>query len=204
MIAILDYGLGNIKAFANIYNSLNIAHMIVDRPQELTHATKIILPGVGAFDHAMQRLKASGLAEPLHEHVVDGGVPVLGICVGMQMLADGSEEGSETGLGWIPGVVRKIKIDANSRSRLLPHMGWNMIFPRESEPLLTGFDMEQGFYFLHSYQFCPHDEAHAIAHANYASEFVCAVRRDHIAGVQFHPEKSHHNGVRLLRNFAES
>lgn len=204
MIAILSYGLGNIKAFANIYRNLNVPHIIADHPAALKEASKIILPGVGAFDHAMQRLKASGLAEPLAEQVLGRGVPVLGICVGMQMLADSSEEGSEPGLGWVPGTVRKIRIEPTSRIRLLPHMGWNTVVPRDGDPLLAGLDAAQGFYFLHSYHFCPQDEGDAIARADYASEFVCAVRRGHIAGVQFHPEKSHHNGVRLLQNFAEA
>lgn len=204
MIAILSYGLGNINAFANIYKNLNIPHVIAAEPRALKNATKIILPGVGAFDHAMQWLHASGLAEPLAERVLEHRVPVLGICVGMQMLADSSEEGNEPGLGWVPGVVRKIRIDDGARVRLLPHMGWNVIAPREEEPLLTGLDAAQGFYFLHSYQFCPADDADTIARADYASEFTCAVRHQHITGVQFHPEKSHHNGVRLLRNFAEA
>jgi glutamine amidotransferase len=204
MIAILSYGLGNIKAFANIYKNLNVPYVIADKAAALSDATKIILPGVGAFDHAMQRLSASGLRGSLEEAVLGRNVPVLGICVGMQMLAESSEEGTEAGLGWVPGVVRKIRIDPGSRIRLLPHMGWNTIAPRDGEPLLTGLDAAQGFYFLHSYQFCPHDDQQVIARADYASEFACAVRRDHIAGVQFHPEKSHHNGVRLLRNFAEA
>lgn len=203
MIGILSYGLGNVKAFANIYKNLNIPHSIVTDEAGLRNADKIILPGVGAFDHAMQRLRESGLMEPLREVVLEEARPVLGICVGMQMLAERSEEGEEPGLGWIGGIVRKIRFPNSAKTRLLPHMGWNTISAESGEPLLTGMDEKFGFYFLHSYQFDCQDDAHSIARADYGGTFTCAVRRGMIHGVQFHPEKSHHNGIRLLKNFAE-
>lgn len=202
MIAILNYGLGNIRAFANIYRELNVPHVIASEPRDLSGADRIILPGVGAFDHAMQRLKASGLAEPLQECVQGRGTPVLGVCVGMQMLAKSSEEGVEAGLGWIDGVVEKVRFPAGQLGQL-PHMGWNAIHSLGSNALLAGLDEALGFYFLHSYRFHCSDRANAIATAEYAGNFTCAVNGGHVYGVQFHPEKSHHNGVRLLKNFAE-
>lgn len=204
MIAILGYGLGNIKAFQNIYRELNIPCVVAEDRATLAAAERIILPGVGSFDHAMQRLKASGLFETLEEAVLGRGRPVLGICVGMQMLARSSEEGIEPGLGWIDGTVAKIRFAGDAPRGLLPHMGWSTIAPRDGEPLLTGLDGPLGFYFLHSYRFMCADPADVIATADYATSFHCAVRRGNIHGVQFHPEKSHHNGIRLLKNFAES
>lgn len=204
MIAILGYGLGNIKAFSNIYRELNIPCVVAEDRATLAAADRIILPGVGSFDHAMQRLKASGLYETLEEAVVGLGKPVLGICVGMQMLARSSDEGSEPGLGWIDGEVAKITFPEGMPRGLLPHMGWSTITLRADEPLLEGLDAEMGFYFLHSYRFVCNDPADVIATADYAMPFHCAVRRGNVHGVQFHPEKSHHNGIRLLKNFAEN
>jgi glutamine amidotransferase len=121
----------------------------------------------------------------------------------MQMLARSSEEGSESGLGWIPGVVRKIRFTDTNARELLPHMGWNTIDPDDQEPLLVGLDPAAGFYFLHSYRFECDNEANAVAHADYGARFACVVREKNVYGVQCHPEKSHHNGIRLLKNFAE-
>lgn len=203
MIAIANYGLGNIKAFANIFTALNVPFSVVTDSEGLKAADKIILPGVGAFDYAMQLLKASGMAETLNECVVEQEKPVLGICVGMQMLANSSEEGSEPGLGWIAGSVKRIRFPEAGGQKLLPHMGWNTLNGVTEHPLLKGFDKQVGFYFLHSYSFhCASDQA-SIATVNYGSEFTCAVNNRNIYGVQFHPEKSHHNGIRLLKNFSE-
>ena len=202
MIAILNYGLGNLRAFANIYHRLNIPYCIADRPEEIASAGRLILPGVGSFDHAMRRLKASPLYEPLAEAVIDRGVPVLGVCVGMQMLARSSEEGVEPGLGWIPGEVAKIRFPSSATPGLLPHMGWSTITSEAADGLLDGLDDALGFYFLHSYRFVCDDASNVIATANYAMPFHCAIRKANIYGVQFHPEKSHHNGVSLLKNFA--
>lgn len=204
MIAILGYGLGNVKAFANIYKGLNIPFCVAEDRAALAAADRIILPGVGSFDHAMIRLRGSGLFETLEEAVIGKGKPVLGVCVGMQMLARSSEEGGEPGLGWIDGEVTKIRFPEGVPAGLLPHMGWSTITSRAEDPLLDGLDDELGFYFLHSYRFVCKDPADVIATADYATPFHCAVRRGHIQGVQFHPEKSHHNGTRLLKNFAES
>lgn len=204
MIAILGYGLGNIKAFQNIYRGLNIPCVVAEDRAMLAAAERIILPGVGSFDHAMQRLKASGMFETLEEAVMGRQKPVLGVCVGMQMLARSSDEGVQPGLGWIDGTVSKIRFAEKAPRGLLPHMGWSRIDAKPGEPLLSGLDDALGFYFLHSYHFVCNDPADVIATADYAASFHCAVRRGNIMGVQFHPEKSHHNGVRLLKNFAES
>lgn len=169
--------------------------------EELERCDKLILPGVGAFDHAMKRLHASGLYCPLTRKVLQEKVPVLGICVGMQMLADSSEEGILPGLGWIPGTVRKFDTAQILHKPKLPHMGWNLITP-EASPIFKGITPDSRFYFIHSYYFSPVDPAHIVARSRYGDSFAAAVGRDNIFGVQFHPEKSHHNGITVLENFA--
>lgn len=205
MIHIVDYGVGNVQAFVNMYKRLGIDATRAASANDLLSAKKVILPGVGAFDHAMELLNASGMREPLDRLVLEQGVPVLGICVGMQMLADGSDEGSETGLGWVKGRVRSFASHAASAVFPMPHMGWNDVTPVASAPsaLFKGLENDARFYFLHSYYFEAAEAADAVAMTDYGFEFACAVQRGHVAGVQFHPEKSHHWGAALLKNFAE-
>ena len=203
MIAIVDYGLGNIKAFANIYKQLNIPLIIAKTANDLMGATKIILPGVGAFDHAMQQFNASGMREPVEQMVLLQKKPLIGICVGMQILASGSDEGKEKGLNWIRGYVRKLDASKiNFRTRL-PHMGWNDVQRRKESPLLAGFNETSQFYFLHSYYFDCENDSSVLATASYGNEFAAIVNHENIYGIQCHPEKSHEFGISILRNFAE-
>lgn len=202
MITLIDYGLGNIGAFVNMYKRMNIPTRVAADAAALDGATHLILPGVGSFDHAMELLNASGMREPLDAIVGRGEVPILGICVGMQILGERSEEGSAAGLGWIRGRVRSFRSNAASADLPMPHMGWNDVRPVACPALFRGLEEGARFYFLHSYYFeC--DDDYAAAYADYGSEFICAVHRDHVFGVQFHPEKSHHWGAALLKNFAE-
>jgi glutamine amidotransferase len=203
MIAIIDYGLGNIRAFANIFKTLNVPHCIARGTQDLMRATKIILPGVGAFDHAMERLIASGMREPLDDLVLRQKMPVLGICVGLQILAHSSAEGHLAGLGWVDAEVRSMRDDGFQPNGVLPHMGWNQTHPNPACVLFKGMGELPEFYFLHSYYFKCHDLTNVAAEADYGGRFTCAIQADHIFGTQFHPEKSHHNGINLLKNFAE-
>ncbi len=203
MIAIVDYGLGNILAFANVYKRLNIPVSVARTPADLAGASKLILPGVGAFDHAMAMLQDAGMRAPLDELVLQKKVPVLGICVGMQILAESSEEGSLPGLGWIPGRVRAFRNTAGAADMPVPHMGWNDVQPSSGHALFRGMESDARFYFLHSYYFEAAQPQHAIAQASYGIDFNCAVQSGNVYGVQFHPEKSHHFGVNLLKNFAE-
>jgi glutamine amidotransferase len=203
LISIIDYGLGNIAAFLNMYKRMNVPARCVRTALEIADARKIVLPGVGAFDHAMRLLDASGMRGALEEKVLGEQVPVIGICVGMQILANRSEEGEEAGLGWIPGTVKHFHSLSTQADLPLPHMGWNDVTPKEGVELFAGLERDARFYFLHSFCFEPDNDSDAVAVANYGSPFACAVRRDHVWGVQFHPEKSHHFGSMLLKNFAE-
>lgn len=204
MITIVDYGLGNISAFANMYKRLGIPTRFACRAADLEDAQRVILPGVGAFDHAMHLLQASGMREPLDELVSEDQVPVLGVCVGMQILASDSDEGAEKGLGWIPGRVRSFASEPRAQALPRPHMGWNDVAPARSGGLFAGIEEDARFYFLHSFFFDCEQASDVAAIANYGFEFGCAVRRGHVMGVQFHPEKSHHWGAALLKNFAEA
>jgi glutamine amidotransferase len=200
MITIVDYGLGNVNAFLNVYRRLNIAARTASRAEALQGAVKVILPGVGAFDHAMALLNQSGMRETLDDLVMRQQVPVLGVCVGMQMLGRDSEEGRLPGLGWIQGRVRSLT--SMTASLPVPHMGWNDAEPAATEPLFDRLESPARFYFLHSYYFDCDRPEDAIAMAEYGGRFACAVRARNVYGVQFHPEKSHHYGVQLLKNFA--
>lgn len=203
MITIVDYGLGNIQAFANVYKRLNIDISVARDRNQLASASRLILPGVGAFDHAMELLQGSGMRETLDELVLVKKVPVLGICVGMQILTRRSDEGRLAGLGWIDAEVRAFSSHAATAGLPLPHMGWNDVQPAVDEALFAGMTAAPRFYFLHSYYVeCRQPPEQTAATACYGLPFACAVRSGHIAGVQFHPEKSHHWGTGLLKNFA--
>lgn len=203
MITIIDYGLGNAKAFLNVYKRLNIVASVARTSSELSSAKKLILPGVGSFDCAMELLRQSGMRDALDELVLGRSIPVLGVCVGMQILASSSEEGQSGGLSWIDGQIRKFDVAAFRQPAPLPHMGWNDVWPVIQSPIFIGLEKDARFYFLHSYFFQSMQSEHVLAQADYGAVFTCAVNKANIFGVQFHPEKSHHYGTRLLKNFAE-
>jgi len=203
MIAIVDYGLGHVLAFVIVYQRLNILVTVAETPGDLAKASKLILPGVGAFDHAMQQLEQSGMRPDVDRLVLQHGVPVLGICVGMQMLANSSDEGALPGLSWIDGRVRRFNVGALLGHTHLPHMGWNDVTPVVGGGLFAGLEHDARFYFLHSYYFDCHQPQDTLAFSDYGIEFSSAVQHENIYGVQFHPEKSHHFGSQLLKNFAE-
>lgn len=202
MISIVDYGLGNIRAFMNVYGRLNIQAKAAHKAEDLKDAQKIILPGVGAFDYAMSKLNSSGMRDELERQVIGNKVPVLGVCVGMQILGKTSNEGLLHGLGWIDGEVRIFDKNILNTKPKLPHMGWNTINP-STNVLFDGIECNSRFYFLHSYYFhCNNSNENMIATSRYGLEFASAINQGNIYGVQFHPEKSHTNGIKLLYNFA--
>ena len=202
MLGIVNYGLGNVQAFANVYKNANIPHQVCSRPEELAGASRIILPGVGAFDQAMHQLNESGMREALDERVLRDKIPVLGVCVGMQMMGRSSDEGSSPGLGWIDGLVRRIDTSALPHKPALPHMGWNDVRPLRSGGLFDGLEEGAVFYFLHSFCFACDDDDSVLAETNYGGRLTSSVGSENVYGVQFHPEKSHGYGIRLLKNFA--
>lgn len=203
MIAILDYGMGNVKAFANILQRLGVLFEVIDRPGPLANASKIILPGVGAIDEAVSRLDALQFTPALHERVLGEGIPILGVCVGMQLFARESEEGRLPGFGWLDAQVKRFDQSQLDERAVVPHMGWNEAVPAQQGGLFEGITQNARFYFLHSYYMCCHVHDDIAAVARYGDEFTCAVRRNNIYGVQFHPEKSHAAGVQVLKNFVE-
>ncbi len=204
MITIVDYGLGNVQAIANIYKRLELPTTLARTAAQLAGASHVILPGVGAFDWAMARLNESGMRDTLDGLVMVQQKPVLGICVGMQMMARHSDEGTASGLGWVDASVKLFDETRFTSRTHLPHMGWNDVVPAAGGDvgLLQGLGPSARFYFLHSYYFAPNDSADVLASTDYGGEFTCAVRRGNVHGVQFHPEKSHGWGIQLLNNFA--
>lgn len=202
MIAIVNYGSGNSQAIGNIYGRSAIPYVIAESPEGLEDADRYVLPGVGAFDQCMRELDRSGMREALERHVREERKPLLGICVGMQILARASEEGNERGLGWIPGRVRRFDTSGVEAPPPLPHMGWNSVRPLRDGHLFHNVDLSIGCYFLHSYYFECERPEDVVAVTEYAHEFACAVQHENVYGVQFHPEKSHHAGIQLLKNFA--
>jgi len=202
MIGILNYGLGNVSAFVNIYKKLGVACKLVEKQGDLIDIDKLILPGVGAFDYAIQCFNDSGLREEVDRLVLIEKVPILGVCVGLQMMAESSAEGVLCGLGWIDATVVKFDSESLPVGGPLPHMGWNNLDVVKEDPLLAGLN-DSKFYYLHSFYIVPKNQEEVIGSARYGEKFCCVVRSDNIYGMQCHPEKSHSFGVRFLKNFAE-
>ena len=203
MITIIDYGVGNINAFVNVYKRLDVPVKVAKTKEDLVGAQKLILPGVGHFDHAMTQLNNSGMRETLDKMVLIDKVPVIGICVGMQMMANNSDEGSMEGLKWINASVRKFDESKINQKTRLPHMGWNDVKPVKEIQLFNGLEKDAIFYFLHTYYFECNNENDVMAVTEYGGEFASAAYHENKYGIQFHPEKSHSYGETLLHNFAK-
>ena len=203
MISIVDYGVGNVQALLNIYNRIGIKAQRASNTTNLNKSSHLILPGVGHFDHAIKKLNDSGLRDCLEDLVINFKVPLLGICVGMQVLANNSEEGSLPGLGWISGNVRAFSNHPKCNKLPLPHMGWNTLKIKKSTILsLEDNDQSPEFYFLHSYYFDTEVKSYVSGTSSFGFNFDAAVSYKNVHGVQFHPEKSHSWGEKLLKNFA--
>jgi imidazole glycerol-phosphate synthase subunit HisH len=204
MITIIDYGVGNINAIHTVYRNLNIPITVASKPSDLVNSEKLILPGVGTFDFAMEKLNRSGLRDKLNKLVTENDVPILGICVGMQMMTERSEEGQMDGLGWVKGDVLHFKhIKPKGKKMDVPHVGWNNIIPKRENPILAGLDNNSYFYFLHSYYCEAHDDTNVVSTTKYGNYFTSTINDGNLFGVQFHPEKSHQFGIQLLKNFSE-
>lgn len=197
---IVDYDVGNIASLINIFDHIGIEARSSGDPDEIRSCDRLVLPGVGAFDKAIGKLQDRGLVEPILEAALVRRVPMLGICLGMQLLARSSEEGVLPGLGLIDGDVVRIPTDTGVK---VPHMGWSMLRSSGASPLFAGRDEEERFYFVHSYHMRCADSADVAATVHYGTELCVAVSRGNVHGVQFHPEKSHRFGMRLLRTFAD-
>ena len=201
MITIVNYGVGNLASIQNILKKIGVPSRISSSREEVAEAERLILPGVGAFDSCAQKLAESGLSDVLNTRVLEDKIPVLGICVGMQLMLSQSEEGNRKGLNWIPGNV--VKFQAEKLSGLkVPHMSWTDVKLSMKSNLLDNMHESPRFYFVHSYHARVEDSSHELMSAEYGYEFTAAIQRDNIVGVQFHPEKSHKFGMKLFQNFA--
>ena len=203
MIAIVDYGMGNLGSILNMLKRIGTKAKITSDRAEIEAADKLILPGVGAFDPAMRRLNESGLKEVLNELVLERRKPTIGLCLGMQLLTEGSEEGNLPGLGWVAGETRRFKFENEDAGLKVPHMGWNTVRPEQVKPLVQDLYDPSRFYFVHSYHVALRDPSDAAAWTHYGYDFPSMIQKGHIMGTQFHPEKSHKFGMKLLKNFAE-
>ena len=201
MITIVDYGLGNMGSMLNMFQRIGAEARIESEPDELNKAEKLVLPGVGAFDAAMQRIQDKpGLKEVLVSKALDECIPVLGVCLGMQLLTTGSEEGALPGLNWIPGETKRFPLLKGVK---VPHMGWNIAHPKPGSELTKGVDQDSRYYFVHSYYVRTKTTSHSLMRTHYGIEFDSAIERANIFGVQFHPEKSHRFGMAILKNFSK-
>ncbi len=203
-VTIVDYGVGNLGSIPNMLARIGVDAVISREPAVIGASDRLILPGVGAFDAGMASLDRYGLRGILRERVVDAGVPTLGLCLGMHLLFDQSDEGSMPGLGWIPGRVVRFSASRMTSPLPIPNMGWHDLKAIRDDPMLDGLGEEPRFYFAHSYHASPQDPAEVVAVAEYGYEFPICVRRGSIFAAQFHPEKSHRFGMQFLRNFIGS
>lgn len=202
MIAVIDYGVGNVGSIINMLKKIGIPSMITNDINQIEKADKLILPGVGAFDVGMKRLNESGLGDAIKKHVIEDQKPLLGICLGMQLLGRKSEEGKKEGLGLIPFDNKRFIFDDDTQLKI-PHMGWDItITIAKDDPLVEGLASSQRYYFVHSYHAVCDSEENVLMRCDYGYSFIAAVKKDNIYGVQFHPEKSHRFGMAFLENFA--
>ena len=202
MITIIDYKTGNLGSIQNILKRIGVDSVLTSDREVISEATKIILPGVGAFDTGMRNLTGLNLKDILNQKVLDENTPILGICLGMQLMSLGSEEGSLPGLGWIKAETVRFSF-SDTVSYKIPHMGWNFVQQRKESRLFTGMYQDARFYFVHSYYLKANDTSDILTSTNYEIDFASSVERNNIVGVQFHPEKSHKFGMRLLKNFVD-
>ena len=200
ILAIVDYGMGNLNSVKKKLDRLKVASKITSNPKEIINAEKIILVGVGHFAKAMKNIQELGLLEVLNEVAIIKKKPVLGICLGMQLMANDSEEGNTEGLGWINANVRKMKVNDTLKFKV-PHMGWNKIIKSKESALMKGIPKSTEFYFVHSYYFQSNETSDVLNETEYSFKFTSAIEKDNIFGVQYHPEKSHDAGEVLLNNF---
>jgi glutamine amidotransferase len=200
MITIVDYGMGNLGSIKNMFKRIGVSAEITSDITLIAKSQKILLPGVGDFDSAMQRINDSGLREVLDRKALEECVPVLGICLGMQLLTRGSEEGHIPGLGWIPATTKRFPMQNGLK---VPHMGWNVVVPIRPSPLTCDLPTPTRFYFVHSYYVLVENPDDGVLKTNYGVTFDAAISRGNIFGAQFHPEKSHRFGMQLLANFAK-
>jgi imidazole glycerol-phosphate synthase subunit HisH len=199
MITIVDYGMGNLGSIQNMFKHIEVPAEVTGDAEVVARATKILLPGVGAFDSAMQRINSSGLRAVLDHKALEERIPILGICLGMQLLTRNSEEGSLPGLGWIPAITRRFPQTSGLK---VPHMGWNAVQAAHASPLVAGLDADSRYYFVHSYYVCADDPRDTVLTAHYGVTFDAVVAHGNLFGAQFHPEKSHKYGMAFLGNFA--
>lgn len=203
MFVIVDYGVGNLTSIQNMLKKAGNHAIISGQAEDMLNASKLLLPGMGHFDNCMQKLNASGLRPVIEKRVFEDKIPVLGICVGLQMFMHSSEEGTEPGLGWIKGKTVRFKPEQMKGTTKIPNMGWLDVQGKKASPLLTAFE-ESRFYFAHSYHVVPEHAEDKLVEAEYGYVFTAGLEKDNIVGVQFHPEKSHRFGMQLLKNFAEN
>lgn len=200
-VAVINSGVGNLGAIPNMLARLGAVSTVTLDPVEIEAADRIILPGVGSFDAAMRNLNASAVLPLLEDRVIQRGTPFLGVCLGMELLFDRSEEGTLAGLGWIPGEVIRFRFGDVDPPPRIPHMGWNLVRPRGEVPIFRDLGDRPRFYFAHSFHAKPDDPGDVIATTVYGRPFASAVQRENVIGIQFHPEKSHRFGLAVLRNF---
>lgn len=203
MINIVDYGAGNLGSIANMLKKLGAGNEITSDPEQIAKSSKLILPGVGRFDHGMTNLQQSGLIEALQHSVIERGVPILGICLGAQLMTKSSEEGTGNGLGWFDAEVIKFSFHSELTHLRIPHMGWNYVHVSKEDELTKGLQEESRFYFVHSYYLRCNNLSDVMLTTVYGIEFISGISRNNMYAVQFHPEKSHKYGLKLLNNFVQ-
>jgi len=204
MIVIVDYGMGNLGSILNMLKKVGAPEaMASSNPGDIECADKLILPGVGAFDTGMQKLRETGLIGLLNEKILQAKTPTLGICLGMQLIGKISEEGELPGLGWIDAECVRFRFDAGKPPLKIPHMGWNTVKIQRQGTLFKDMYAEPRFYFVHSYHLVSHNPEDILSTTDYGYEFVSAIQRENIMATQFHPEKSHKFGMKLYKNFVE-